>query len=164
MKGVIHKSGERKSCQSVCGVCAHVRCENVDAEDRHVYIYIWKYIYFALRLFASSRRSRRPATPFFEPGVATWPWTVWSPTRRTCCRSEPAPLLGMEPAAPVSSLRPALTVSRATHQFSVTSTQGQCCSFIHNKVHVESAVLKIYISFNTRFKKHWYEIYVVLQR
>lgn len=40
MKGVIHQSGKRKSCQSVCGVCAHVRCENVDADDRHIYIHI----------------------------------------------------------------------------------------------------------------------------
>lgn len=69
---------------------------------------------FLFPLFVlSNRKSRRPATPSFVLGVVMWLWMVWSPTPPTSCRSELAPLQDMELAAPVSSLRPVLTVSLA---------------------------------------------------
>lgn len=59
----------------------------------------------------SHRRSRRPATQSSVLGAVMWPWMAWSPTPPTCCRSERAQLPGTEPAARVSSSRPAPTVS-----------------------------------------------------
>lgn len=80
--------------------------------------------------FLSYRRSRRPATPSSALVDVTWPWMAWSPTLLTCCRSEPALQLDMEPAAPASSSRPAQTVSPAqpgvqSYSFSFNCSQKQ---------------------------------------